>query len=67
MSIRRRNAVMAPTEWLDGRLEREYEKLHHGEKITALPDAEQTLAPCRVPARDRSKAEADTARLARAG
>ena len=32
------------TEWLRGRPEREYEKLHHGEKLTALPDAEQTLA-----------------------
>ena len=32
------------TEWLGGRPEREYEKLHHGEKLTALPDAEQTLA-----------------------
>jgi arylsulfatase A len=32
------------TEWLDGRSEREYEKLHHGEKLLALPAAEQTLA-----------------------
>jgi arylsulfatase A-like enzyme len=32
------------TEWLGGRPEREYEKLHHGEKLTALPDSEQTLA-----------------------
>ncbi len=32
------------TEWLGGRPERDYEKLHHGEKLTALPDAEQTLA-----------------------
>ena len=32
------------TEWLDGRPERDYEKLHHGEKLTALPDEEQTLA-----------------------
>ncbi|MCR9293422.1 MAG: sulfatase [bacterium] len=32
------------TEWLGGRPEMEYEKLHHGEKLTALPDAEQTLA-----------------------
>lgn len=32
------------TEWLGGRPEREYEKLHHGEKLTALPDEEQTLA-----------------------
>ncbi len=32
------------TEWLGGRPERSYEKLHHGEKLTALPDAEQTLA-----------------------
>lgn len=32
------------TEWLSGRPETDYEKLHHGEKITALPDAEQTLA-----------------------
>lgn len=32
------------TEWLAGRPERNYEKLHHGEKITALPDEEQTLA-----------------------
>lgn len=32
------------TEWLGGRPEREYEMLHHGEKLTALPDAEQTLA-----------------------
>jgi arylsulfatase A-like enzyme len=32
------------TEWLGGRPERGYEKLHHGEKLTALPDEEQTLA-----------------------
>ena len=32
------------TEWLGGRPERDYEKLHHGEKLTALPDAELTLA-----------------------
>ena len=32
------------TEWLGGRPEREYEPLHHGEKLTALPDEEQTLA-----------------------
>lgn len=32
------------TEWLGGRPERDYEKLHHGEKLTALPDGEQTLA-----------------------
>ena len=32
------------TEWLGGRPEREYEKLHHGEKLTELPDEEQTLA-----------------------
>ncbi|TWU49045.1 Arylsulfatase [Rubripirellula reticaptiva] len=32
------------TEWLSGRPERDYENLHHGEKLTALPDAEQTLA-----------------------
>jgi arylsulfatase A-like enzyme len=32
------------TEWLGGRPEREFEKLHHGQKITALPDEEQTLA-----------------------
>ena len=32
------------TEWLGGRPEKEYEKLHHGEKLTALPDEEQTLA-----------------------
>ncbi len=32
------------TEWLGGRPERPYEALHHGEKITALPDSEQTLA-----------------------
>ena len=32
------------TEWLGGRPERAYEKLHHGEKLTALPDEEQTLA-----------------------
>ena len=32
------------TEWLAGRPERDYEPLHHGEKRTALADAEQTLA-----------------------
>ena len=32
------------TEWLGGRPERDYEKLHHGEKLTVLPDSEQTLA-----------------------
>ncbi len=32
------------TEWLGGRPERDYERLHHGEKLTALPHAEQTLA-----------------------
>ena len=32
------------TEWLGGRPERDYEKLHHAEKLTALPDVEQTLA-----------------------
>ena len=32
------------TEWLGGRPERDYEKLHHGEKLTSLPDEEQTLA-----------------------
>ena len=32
------------TEWLGGRPERDYEKLHHGVKLTALPDEEQTLA-----------------------
>ncbi len=32
------------TEWLGGRPERDYEKLHHGGNLTALPDAEQTLA-----------------------
>jgi arylsulfatase A len=32
------------TEWLNGRPEQEYEKLHHGEKLLALPDSEQTLA-----------------------
>ncbi|MEM9367108.1 MAG: sulfatase [Planctomycetota bacterium] len=32
------------TEWLGGRPERDYETLHHGEKLTALPDEEQTLA-----------------------
>lgn len=32
------------TEWLGGRPERAYEKLHHGEKATALTDEEQTLA-----------------------
>ena len=32
------------TEWLGGRPERDYERLHHGEKLTSLPDEEQTLA-----------------------
>ncbi|MDG2359566.1 MAG: sulfatase [Planctomycetaceae bacterium] len=32
------------TEWLGGRPEREYEKLHHAEKLTSLPDEEITLA-----------------------
>jgi arylsulfatase A len=32
------------TEWLSGRPEQDYEQLHHGEKLLALPDAEQTLA-----------------------
>ena len=32
------------TEWLAGRPERDYEKLHHGEKVTSLPMSEQTLA-----------------------
>lgn len=32
------------TEWLGGRPERDYEPLHHGEKLTALPDEEITLA-----------------------
>ncbi len=32
------------TEWLGGRPEKDYETLHHGEKLTALPDSEQTLA-----------------------
>lgn len=32
------------TEWLGGRPERDYEKLHSGEKLMALPDEEQTLA-----------------------
>jgi arylsulfatase A len=32
------------TEWLGGRPERDYEKLHHGEKLTSLPDEEITLA-----------------------
>ena len=32
------------TEWLAGRPERDYEKLHHGEKRTSLPTNEQTLA-----------------------
>ncbi len=32
------------TEWLGGRPERQYEKLHHGEKVTSLPLGEQTLA-----------------------
>lgn len=32
------------TEWLGGRPERDYEKLHHAEKLTSLPDEEITLA-----------------------
>ncbi|MBC8148815.1 MAG: sulfatase [Verrucomicrobiaceae bacterium] len=32
------------TEWLGGRPERDYESLHHGEKLTALPAEEVTLA-----------------------
>lgn len=32
------------TEWLGGRPEREYEKLHHAEKLPSLPDQEITLA-----------------------
>ncbi|WP_171187353.1 sulfatase [Alienimonas chondri] len=32
------------TEWLGGRPERDFEPLHHAEKLTALPDEEQTLA-----------------------
>ena len=32
------------TEWLGGRPERDYEPLHHGEKLTALPNEEVTLA-----------------------
>ena len=32
------------TEWLGGRPERDYEPLHHAEKLTALPDEEITLA-----------------------
>ncbi|NNE92598.1 MAG: sulfatase-like hydrolase/transferase, partial [Verrucomicrobiales bacterium] len=32
------------TEWLAGRPERDYEPLHHAEKLTALPDEEITLA-----------------------
>lgn len=32
------------TEWLSGRPERDYEKLHHAEKKTSLPDEEITLA-----------------------
>ena len=32
------------TEWLAGRPEREYEQLHHAEKLTSLPDEEITLA-----------------------
>ena len=32
------------TEWLGGRPERDYEMLHHGDKLMALPDEEQTLA-----------------------
>jgi arylsulfatase A-like enzyme len=32
------------TEWLNGRPEKGFEKLHHAEKIMALPDEEQTLA-----------------------
>ncbi|MDE0840448.1 MAG: sulfatase [Kiritimatiellae bacterium] len=32
------------TDWLGGRPESDYEKLHHGEKLTSLPDEEITLA-----------------------
>ena len=32
------------TEWLGGRPERDYEPLHHGEKLNALPAGEVTLA-----------------------
>lgn len=32
------------TEWLGGRPERDYEKLHSAEKLMAIPDEEQTLA-----------------------
>jgi arylsulfatase A-like enzyme len=32
------------TEWLSGRPERDYEALHHAEKVTALPQGEITLA-----------------------
>ena len=32
------------TEWLGGRPERDYEKLHHAKKLTSLPDEEITLA-----------------------
>lgn len=32
------------TEWLAGRPERDYEKLHHAAKLTSLPEEEQTLA-----------------------
>ncbi len=32
------------TEWLGGRPEWDYERLHHGEKLMALPDKERTLA-----------------------
>jgi len=32
------------TEWLGGRGERDYEKLHSAKKLMALPDEEQTLA-----------------------
>ena len=32
------------TEWLGGRSEREFEKLHDGEKVRSLPDEEITLA-----------------------
>ena len=32
------------TEWLGGRPERDYEKLHHAEKANSLPQSEQTLA-----------------------
>ena len=40
VNIRRTNL----TEWLGGRPERDYEKLHHAEKANSLPQSEQTLA-----------------------